>query len=142
MAVGGTCCRFLQDLSQIPGNVNTYWALSHFVLKRPSAAPVAGSFKTCASVNTYWPFLQFYYTEPAVGSIVGSAKCQHLWGFFAFLLKLLSAEPIAGSAGTCNFCDTYHTFWPYTAPPRSAIILLIKERGPKETRGPQAWAIN
>ena len=103
---------------------------------------MAGSIGTDHFSDAPHPIWPFYIAEPAAGSTAGSKDLAHLPHNLRAAVVSEQQEPVAGSAGTCNFCDTYHTFWPFTAPPRSAIILLIKERGPKETRGPQAWAIN
>ena len=88
---------------------------------------------------TIWPF---YIAEPAAGSTAGSKDLTHLPRNLRAAVLGEHQEPAAGSVGTCHFCDTYCTISPFTVPPRSAIILLIKERGPKEKRGPQAWVIN
>ena len=109
--------------------MNTHWAVLHVVLQRLSVDPVAGSSGTYGSVNTYWAFLQFHCAEPAAGSVVGSAKFEHLWGRLIVLLKLLLEEPTVGSAGTYIFWNTYRLFLHFYCIPRSAIIILNKDRG-------------
>ena len=81
---------------------------------------------------TYWAFLQLYFAEPVVGSVAGSRKCEHLWCVFVFLLKLQSAEPIVGSPGTYDFLGMSRTVSQFYLRPRSAIIILNKDRGAGE----------